>query len=267
MTHPMKALLTTHNTESPMFRRFNPIILLAVASCATTNYGGDRQPPISQMTGTPNQPESHFWVDADRREVVVVAGPFQVEKTVMNQAGRMEHGGQGGHNSSMKTPLIPVVWPVDGGLRGFRLRVFSGEGKPLPRTLIHHLNALSFDRRELLYPVPTRLIAIGSMTPDIKVPNSYQVLLERGDSLGWYVMWDNDTGKDIEDVYVELILRMGSRKRAATRSRLFTWTRTCKSVMKRPSTCRPVSSRSRTNSSFPPPGSSSPRGGTYTTTG
>jgi hypothetical protein len=260
----MKALLTTHNTESPMFRRFNPIILLAVASCATTNYGGDRQPPITQMTGTPNEPESHLGVDADRREVVVVAGPFHVGQTVLNQAGHMEHRGQGGHDSSMRTPLIPVVWPVDGGLRGFRLGIFSGDGTPLPRTLIHHLNALSFDRRELLYPVPTRLIAIGSMTPDIKVPNSYQVLLERGDNLGWYVMWNNDTGKDIENVYVELVLPYG--KRAAARSPHFTWTRTWKLVMKRPSMSRPVASRSRTNLNSPPPGSSSPRGGTYTTT-
>ena len=113
-----------------MFRRFNPIILLAVASCVTTNYGGELQPSFSQMTGTPDQPESHVRVDADRREVVVVAGPFHVQQTVMNEAGGMDHGGHGGHDSSMKTPLVPVVWPVDGGLRGFKLGVFSGDGTP-----------------------------------------------------------------------------------------------------------------------------------------
>jgi hypothetical protein len=199
-----------------MFRRFNPIILLAVASCATTNYGGELQPSISQMTGTPDQPVSHVRVDADRREVVVVAGPFHVQQTVMNEAGGMDHGGHGGHDSSMKTPLVPVVWPVDGGLRGFKLGVFSGDGTPLPRTLIHHMNTLNFDRRELLYPVPARLIAVGSETPDIKVPNSHQVVLERGDSLGWYIMWQNDTGKDIEDVYVELVLPYGELEEGRT---------------------------------------------------
>ncbi len=192
-----------------MFRRFNPIILLAVASCATTNYGGELQPPISQMTGTPDGPESHVWVDTGRREVMVVAGPFHVQQTVTKEAEGVELGEHGGHGSSMKSPLIPVVWPVDGGLRGFKLGVFSGDGTPLPRALIHHMNALNFDRRELLYPVPTRLIAIGSETPDIKLPNSHQVVLERGDSLGWYVAWHNDTGKDIEDVYVELVLPYG----------------------------------------------------------
>ena len=192
-----------------MFRRFNPILLLAVASCATTNYGGELQPPFSQMTGTPDEPESHVWVDTDRREVVVVAGPFHVPQTMIHGPGGMEHGGHGGHDSSMKTPLVPFVWPVDGGLRGFKLGVFSGDGTPLPRTLIHHMNTLNFDRRELLYPVPARLIAVGSVTPDIKLPNSHQVLVERGDSLGWYVMWGNEMGADIEDVYVELVLPYG----------------------------------------------------------
>ena len=130
-----------------MFRRFNPIILLAVASCATTNYGGELQPPISRMTGTPDEPESHVWVDTDRREVVVVAGPFQIRQTILNEAGGVQHGGHGAHDSSMRTPLIPVVWPVDGGLRGFKLGVFSDDGTPLPRTLIHHMNTLDFDRR------------------------------------------------------------------------------------------------------------------------
>ena len=57
--------------------------------------------------------------------------------------------------------------------------------------------------------MPTRLIAIGPDTPDTKVPNSYQVALERGDNLGWYIMWNNDTGQPIEDVYVELVLPYG----------------------------------------------------------
>jgi hypothetical protein len=125
--------------------------------------------------------------------------------------GHMEHGG---HDAAMKSPLIPLAWPVDGGLRGFRLGLFSADGTPLPRTLIHHLNTLDFDRRELLYPVPTRLIAIGSETPDIKLPSSHQVLLERGDSLGWYVMWHNESKAPIENVYVELVLPYGEPEEA-----------------------------------------------------
>ncbi len=189
-----------------MLRRFHPVIFLAATACASTNYGGELEPPISRMTGTPDGPVSQVWVDTDRREVMVVAGPFHVQQTVMSEGEGAEHDG---HD---KTPLLPVVWPVDGGLRGFKLGVFSSDGTPLPRSLVHHLNVLNFDRRELVYPVPTRLIAIGSETPDIRLPSSHQVVLERGDSLGWYVAWHNDTGKDIEDAYVELVLPYGELK-------------------------------------------------------
>ena len=198
-----------------MNRRFTivlPILLLAVAGCATTNYGGELEPPFSQMRGTPEQPESNVCVDLERREVVVVAGPFHVQQTMMIEAEGVGGGEHGRHDSSMKTPLLPVVWPVDGGLRGFRLGVFSGDGTPLPRSLIHHLHAVNFDRRELVYPVPARLLAIGAETPDIRLPSSHQVVLERGDSIGWFVAWHNETGKDFEDVYVELVLPYGELK-------------------------------------------------------
>jgi len=197
------------NWSRPVFRRFHPILFLALTSCATTSYGGELRPSLSRMTGTPDGPQSQVWVDSDRREVRVVAGPFRIPQMAMTEDGGSAHGGHGGHDSSMKTPLVPLVWPVDAGITGFKLGVFSGDGTPLPRDLIHHLNTLNFDRRELLYPVPTRLIAIGSDTPDTKVPNSYQVVVERGDNLGWYIMWNNDTGQAIEDVYVELVLPYG----------------------------------------------------------
>ncbi len=192
-----------------MFRRFYPVIFLATAACASTNYGGELEPPISRMTGTPDGPLSQVWVDTESREVMMVAGPFHIQPTMMSEGEGTGHGEDGGHQ---KTPLLPVEWPVDGGLRGFKLGVFSGDGTPLPRSLIHHLNVLNFDRRELVYPVPTRLIAIGSETPDIKLPSSHQVVLERGDSLGWYVAWHNDTGRDIEDAYIELVLPYGELK-------------------------------------------------------
>lgn len=191
-------------------------MVIGMAACATTKYGGELQPPRVPLPGAPEAPASHLRVDTARHEVVMTAGPFRIQKAMADEAGAMDHGGHGGHDSSMKTPLVPLVWPVDGGLLGFRLGLFSGDGTPLPRTLIHHMNTLNFDRRELLYPVPTRLVAIGSETPDIKLPASHQILLERGDSLGWYIMWNNDTGADLEDVYVELVLPYGDPEATAS---------------------------------------------------
>ena len=42
------------------------------------------------------------------------------------------------------------------------------------------------------------------------------MVLERGDSIGWYVAWHNDTGRDIDDVYVELVLPYGESEGGRT---------------------------------------------------
>lgn len=186
-----------------MSRRFLPLVLLAVSSCVSAGFPGELEVPHAQMTGAPGEPESHVWVDQARREVRVVAGPFHVHAMTMDHHGDMEH------DPSMRTPLVPFLWPVADGLRGFKLGLFTSDGTRLPRSLLHHLNLLNFDRRELLYPVPARILAIGADTRDAQVPNSYQVRLERGDSLGWYIMWNNETGQDIDGVYVELVLAYG----------------------------------------------------------
>lgn len=161
------------------------------------------------MNFTAEAPGVRSWVDRDREEVVMVAGPFTVPGGPMSHGSAMQHGGHGAQDEAMKTPLVPLEWPVEGGLRGFRLRLFQSDGTRLPRDLIHHMNALHFDRRELLYPVATRLVAVGSETPDIFLPESHQILMAPGDSIGWYIMWHNETGRAIEDVYVELALPYG----------------------------------------------------------
>lgn len=184
-------------------------MLLLPAACVSTRYAGELEPPVAQMALEPEEPGVRSWVDTARQEVVMVAGPFRVPSGPMNHGGAMAHGGHGAGDEAMKTPLVPLEWPVEGGLRGFRLGLFQEDGTRLPRDLIHHLNALHFDRRELIYPVPTRLIAVGSETPDILLPESHQILMEAGDSLGWYIMWHNETGRAIEGVYVKLVLPYG----------------------------------------------------------
>jgi len=187
-----------------MLRRSYPVLLLAVSSCVSTRFGGELEIPRAQMTGAPGAPVSHTWVDTADREVRMVAGPFRIRAMKMGAEGSMDR------DSAMFTPLFPLVWPVEGGLRGIKLRLFTKDGTRLPHTVLHHLNLLDFGRRELLYPVPARVFAIGADTPDVEVPDAFEVRMERGDSLGWYIMWDHDVPADIEGVYVELVLAYGN---------------------------------------------------------
>lgn len=178
-------------------------------------------------------------VDEARGEVVVWAGPFRVEPsagghahggsapvpegeahadrheehgTTHDDAGGEEHAyadaGEDppGHEGHTRSPVIPIEWPADGYLRGFELDLQDGAGNPLPRSLMHHLIGVNFDRRMLLYPVAERLFGIGTETGDTKLPKTMGVPLEAGQDIGFYVMWDNSTGETLDDVYVRLAL-------------------------------------------------------------
>ena len=53
--------------------------------------------------------------------------------------------------------MIRFEWPVDGWFRGFSIEIVDAAGKPIDRRLVHHLIAINFDRRQLLYPSYERI--------------------------------------------------------------------------------------------------------------
>ena len=50
------------------------------------------------------------------------------------------------------SPLLRFVWPVDGWVRGVKLRIVDKGGHPISRRLVHHINVVNFGRRQLFYP-------------------------------------------------------------------------------------------------------------------
>jgi hypothetical protein len=134
-------------------------------------------------------------VDSGRKEVTLVAGPFDIA------------GGGGGHvhhTHEMEYPVLRFDWPTDGWLRGFRLEVTDGDGNPLDRRLIHHLNVVNFGRRQLFYPAVERTLAIGQETEDIILPATIGVPIARGTPMGLIVAWHNEKPEPVVDVMVKL---------------------------------------------------------------
>ena len=111
-----------------------------------------------------------------------------------------------GHEGHTRSPVIPIAWPADGYFRGFALELRDGDGNVLPRSLMHHLIAVNFDRRMFVYPVAERLFGIGTETADLEMPKTVGVPLSEGQNLGFYVMWDNATGETLEEVYIRLAI-------------------------------------------------------------
>jgi hypothetical protein len=146
-------------------------------------------------------PEARVTLDQAKREVVVTAGPF----TVHSMPPGMKHEEMdmmADHN----TPVIRFEWPVEGWFRGFAIEIVDAAGKPIDRRLVHHLIAINFDRRQLLYPSYERIFGIGQETEDAFIPKSIGIPMKPATKLGMYLAWANETGKDLEGVQVRLKL-------------------------------------------------------------
>jgi len=140
-------------------------------------------------------------LDQARREIVVTAGPF----TVPSMPPGMKHE-EMDMMADHSTPVIHFEWPVQGWFRGFSIEIVDKEGKPIARRLVHHLIAINFDRRQLLYPSYERIFGIGQETEDAFIPKSIGIPMKPATKLGIYVAWANETGKDLEGIQVRLKL-------------------------------------------------------------
>jgi len=186
--------------DTPMKALTRVFLVLFTTGCISTGFSAPVSPPPPAML-TGHQPRAHVSVREDRREIEIVAGPFHVP--MATGGGDHAHHGEG---DAMKSPLVVVPWPVASGLTGFRMAAYASDGTPLPRELVHHVIGVNFARRQLVYPIPERIFGFGTETPDIKLPGFLEIPLARGDSLGVYAMWNNTTGRDLPEVYLQVIL-------------------------------------------------------------
>ena len=132
-----------------------------------------------------------------RHEVVLTAGPFDVG-TGGHAAGVADHGHE--------LPLQHFRWPVTGWLRGFRVEVIDGAGRPLPRAFLHHFNLVNFARRQLLYPAAERILAAGQETETVMLPKGVGIPVAAGMPMATILAWHNQTGTVVPGVRLRLIL-------------------------------------------------------------
>ncbi|HEX5764305.1 MAG TPA: hypothetical protein VFY27_01960, partial [Woeseiaceae bacterium] len=60
--------------------------------------------------------------------------------------------------------------PVDAYLTGFSVTLIDADGKAAPNALIHHLNFIDPENRELFLPISQRMLAIGKETGSYSFP-------------------------------------------------------------------------------------------------
>lgn len=151
-------------------------------------------------------------VDSANHEIIVDAGPFDVPAMppMMHHGDmKMDHGGmQMDDDMMMMLPpqLLRFDWPVDGWLRGFRLGPVDAQGHPLSSELLHHVIGVNFDRRQLVYDALERPFAGGTETGEVMLPKELGLPFPKGDHLGLWGAWHNETGKALHNVYLRAVL-------------------------------------------------------------
>ena len=156
---------------------------------------------VGNWDGAPPTPSVHVSVDSSRHELTVTSGPYDLPNMPpMEDHAMMDLG------MSHDTPLQRVAWPVDGWFRGFRVELVDRGGRPVPPHVMHHMVMVNFSRRQLLYSAAERLMGTGTETEEVSVPKTIGVPMTPGMQLGMYVAWHNDTGRDLEGVYLKLIM-------------------------------------------------------------
>jgi len=104
-------------------------------------------------------------------------------------------------------PVRRFTWPCDAWLRGFAVRLEDAKGRELPLRWIHHLKVVNFARRQLVYPITERLIAVSRESRDVKLPVSVGIPVRAGDELGVYVMWDAPADAPSHEVFIRIELQ------------------------------------------------------------
>jgi len=187
-------------------------LLLVLAATRAAAQAGDRACPagaalrasIPESAGAASMPgmdmsASAVQVDSARREVRIVAGPFRIAAMAHESDDMM----------MMDTPVLRVAWPVSGWVSGYSVQLCDGDavgGAELARGMVHHVGLANYSRRELLYPMVERLMAVGKETPRVSLPGGVGVPLARGDTLGLYSAFHDVSGKTVERAYVIVTL-------------------------------------------------------------
>src|SRR3712207_5495626 len=97
------------------------------------------------------------------------------------------------HATVVEPPALVFTVPVDGWMRGYDAELIDGAGQRLPTELLHHMNLIAKNRRDLFSHVMLRVASAGPETRPVMLPRLLGVRLHRGDTLIMTLMLHNPT--------------------------------------------------------------------------
>ncbi|HEX7048977.1 MAG TPA: hypothetical protein VF188_02095 [Longimicrobiales bacterium] len=128
-----------------------------------------------------------------------VAADSAAEELVIELRG-VELPARAGHQDVRQPPAQMAEIPVEGWIHGFRVELVDGQGRPVPRAVLHHVNVITPDQRELFSPIMLRIAAAGQETAPAELPHFLGYPVERGQRLLVTAAFHNPTAQSYHDV-------------------------------------------------------------------
>ncbi len=96
------------------------------------------------------------------------------------------------HHQIAQPRAQEVAVPGDGWLRGYRVDFVDGAGRPVPHSVLHHVDLIMPDRRDLFAPIMLRIGAAGEETAPVELPRLLGLRLHRGEKILVTAMFSNE---------------------------------------------------------------------------
>lgn len=131
-------------------------------------------------------------VDSATHDMLMELGPFDLPA----------HGGH--HGTGGSPPPRSAVMPFDAWLHGYTIELVDAGNRKLPGSLIHHVNIIAPQRRELFSNIMLRIGAAGTETAPLKLPKLIGYRASAGDTVLVSSMLHNETMADYRGVTLRI---------------------------------------------------------------
>jgi len=107
----------------------------------------------------------------------------------------------------VKQPASLAQFPLDGSIYAVRAEIVDMHGRKLPMDLLHHMNVMDPNERELFLPISRRILASGRETGEIRMPwLLFGTPIRARQPILANAMVHNPTSTDYHGVRVRLVL-------------------------------------------------------------
>jgi hypothetical protein len=104
--------------------------------------------------------------DSAMGRFAITIGPMDLPAAGHGEHHGVHHGAAG----AVYPPVETVILPRDAYLYGFSFEIVDHRGRRVPSQVLHHLNLINPDHRELFLPISQRMLAIGQETGSHSMP-------------------------------------------------------------------------------------------------